>query len=43
MNLGKMAYDAGTITSEEHAAIQGVSELSMQIWKNIYEQSPKSE
>jgi hypothetical protein len=38
-----MAYDAGTITPEEHAAIQGVSELSMQIWKNIYQQSIQSE
>jgi hypothetical protein len=43
MNLGKMAFDAGTITTEEHAAIQGVSELSMQIWKNIYQQSTKLE
>lgn len=39
MNLGKMAYDSGTISSEEHAAIQGVSELAMQVWKNIYIQS----
>jgi hypothetical protein len=38
MNLGIMAYDAGSITSEEHASIQGICELSMQIWKNIYEQ-----
>ena len=43
MNLGKMAYDAGTISTEEHAAIQGVSELATQIWKNIYEQSAQSE
>ena len=43
MNLGKMAYDAGTISTEEHAAIQSVSELAMQIWKNIYEQSAQSE
>jgi hypothetical protein len=43
MNLGKIAYDAGTITSEESAAIQGVSELAMQIWKNVYEQAKKSE
>jgi hypothetical protein len=38
MNLGKIAFDAGTLTAEENAAIQGVSELSMQIWKNVYEQ-----
>lgn len=38
MNLGKMAYDAGSITPEENASIQGICELSMQIWKNIYEQ-----
>ena len=39
MNLGKIAYDAGTLTIEENAAIQGISELSMQIWKNLYDQS----
>ena len=39
MNLGKIAYDAGTLTVEENAAIQGISELSMQIWKNLYDQS----
>lgn len=38
MNLGKIAFDAGTLTVEENAAVQGVSELSMQIWKNIYDQ-----
>lgn len=38
MNLGKIAFDAGTLTAEENAAVQGVAELSMQIWKNIYEQ-----
>lgn len=41
MNLGKMAFDSGSITSEENAAVQGVSELAMQIWKNIYIQSTK--
>lgn len=39
MNLGKIAFDAGTLTIEENAAIQGISELSMQIWKNLYDQS----
>lgn len=43
MNLGKMAYEAGSITPEENAAVQGVSELAMQIWKNIYNQATKSE
>jgi hypothetical protein len=38
MNLGKIAFDAETITVEENAAIQGIAELSMQIWKNIYDQ-----
>ena len=38
MNLGKIAFDAGTLTPEENAAIQGVTELAMQIWKNIYDQ-----
>ena len=31
MNLGKMAFDAGSLTPEENAAVQGVSELAMQI------------
>lgn len=39
MNLGKIAYDSGSITAEENASIQGVSELAMQIWKNLYTQS----
>ena len=39
MNLSRMAYEAGSITPEENAAVQGVSELAMQIWKRIYEQS----
>lgn len=43
MNLGKMAYEAGSITPEENAAIQGVSELAMQIWKRIYENSCNTE
>ena len=38
MNLGKIAFDAETITVEENAAIHGIAELSMQIWKNIYDQ-----
>lgn len=41
MNLGKMAYEAGSLTAEENAAIQGVAELAMQIWKRIYEQTAK--
>lgn len=43
MNLGKMAYEAGSITPEENAAIQGVSELAMQIWKNLYDQCKNTE
>ena len=43
MNLGKMAFDAGSLTPEENAAIQGVSELAMQIWKFIYEQTAHTE
>ena len=43
MNLSKMALDAGSITPEENAAIQGVSELAMQIWKSIYEQVTEPE
>lgn len=43
MNLGKMAYEAGSITPEENAAIQGVAELAMQIWKRIYEQASNTE
>ena len=41
MNLGKIAYDSGSITAEENAAIQGVAELAMQIWKNIHTQTIK--
>lgn len=37
MNLGKMAFEAGSITAEENAAVQGVAELAMQIWKKIYQ------
>lgn len=40
MNLGQQAYDSGSITAQEYAAIQGVSELSMQVWKSIYEALP---
>lgn len=43
MNLGKMAFEAGTLTPEENAAVQGVSELAMQIWKFIYEQTAAKE
>lgn len=43
MNLGKMAFDSGSLTPEENAAIQGVSELAMQIWKFIYEQTASKE
>ena len=39
MNLADMAYEAGSITPEEAAAIKGVSELAMQVWKNIYNQT----
>lgn len=40
MNLGQQAYDSGSITAQEHAAIQGVSELAMQVWKSLYEGLP---
>lgn len=39
MNLGKMAFEAGSLTPEENAVVQGVCELSMQIWKFIYDQT----
>lgn len=38
MNLGKMAQDSGSLTPEENAAIQGIAELAMQVWKNIHDQ-----
>ena len=41
MNLGQIAYDSGSITATEHAAIQGVSELAMQIWKTVYSKLPE--
>jgi hypothetical protein len=43
MNLGKMAFEAGSLTPEENAAVQGVCELSMQIWKFIYDQTASLE
>lgn len=43
MNLGKMAFEAGSLTPEENAAVQGVCELSMQIWKCIYDQTSHME
>lgn len=39
LNLSKMAYEAETLTPQEFAAVQGVSELAMQVWKNIYNQT----
>lgn len=42
MNLSKMAYDAGSITPEENAAVQGVAELAMQVWKAVYDKVPKA-
>ena len=43
MNLGKMAFDAGSLTPEENAAVQGVTELAMQIWKFLYDQTAHNE
>ena len=43
MNLGRMAFDAGSLTPEENAAVQGVAELSMQVWKYLYEQTAHNE
>lgn len=43
MNLGRMAFDAGTLSAEENAAVQGVSELAMQIWKFLYNQTAYQE
>ena len=40
MNLGQQAYDSDSITAVEHAAIQGVAELAMQVWKSLYEGLP---
>ena len=39
MNLSKMAYESELLTPQEFAAVQGVTELAMQVWKNIYNQS----
>lgn len=41
MNLGQMAYDSDSISATEHAAIQGVAELAMQIWKTVYSKLPE--
>jgi hypothetical protein len=41
MNVGQMAYEAGSLNVEEHSAIQGVSELAMQVWKTLYGKLPE--
>ena len=39
MHLGHLAVDSDSISAEEYAAIQGVTELAMQIWKTIHKQT----
>lgn len=39
MHLGQLAMDSDSIKPEEYAAIQGVTELAMQIWKTIHKQA----
>lgn len=43
MNLGRMAYESGSITAEENAAVQGVAELGMQVWKTLHKQVDNAE
>jgi hypothetical protein len=39
MNLAELAFDAGALNPEENAAVKGVAELAMQIWKFQYDQA----
>ena len=39
MNLAELAFDAGALSPEENAAVKGVAELAMQIWKFQYDQA----